>query len=191
MRMSSIIQGDAPMAFLESSLLARVELGGGSQALHEWVAPVDHFRLHGVSPQTFEQLSSTTTNLEFNLATNVQLLANLKACSEVNKLHKATPIKNVAIAEVHNNNMGIQICEPKSNVSLGTYKSIPLSSFNPKGKEKAVVLGHEDEAQPHPSRSSFEVKNKIYNFRKDIVAKLFQQALELGRMTLLAPTRPE
>lgn len=57
-----------------------------------------HLWMQGVTPRTFEQLSSTETNLELNLAANPQLLDTRKVRTEANKSHKASPIKNVADA---------------------------------------------------------------------------------------------
>lgn len=114
--------------------------------LHPWIG----FQLQGASPRTFEQLSSTATNLKLYLAANPRLLATLKAGSEVNKPCKTMSIKNIAEAKVSNNNAGTRNREPNNGISLGAYKAVPLPSSDSKGKEKVIVLGREEEAQHHP-----------------------------------------
>lgn len=88
------------------------------------------------------------------------------------------------------NNASVRIKESCDDPTLATYR--PSASFDPKGKGKTIMLDNEEEAQSRQLKMSFEErKNKVYTFLRDKVAKLFQQALKSGRLTLPQPTRPE
>lgn len=71
---------------------------------------------------------------------------------------KKKPTKTVSAVEMHNNNPGIRIQEPKSYASSGNHTPLVSPSSDPKGKGKANFCGNEEVTQPRPPMTSFKEK---------------------------------
>lgn len=130
-----------------------------------------------------------TTNLELHLANNLHLLATLKVGSVGSQSWKPR-IKNIASIEMKSSNIGTWARKSGNEPTSAADRS--SSSLDSKGKGKAIVLSNEGGSRPCLPRMSFKERNNMdYTFRQDKVAKLFQQALQSGRLTLPTPTKPE